>query len=85
MRLGAQFLDDSGVLIAHHRHAGGGGNHPHLRILVEAHQALGLREGLAAEACIGVHLPATGLLGVKLQFYAQPLQQAYHSPARLRV
>ena len=80
----AQLLKEAGILIANHGHAGRGGNDDRFRVLIDADKTLGLREGFGAEAGIGVHLAAAGLLGVKIEVHAEPLQQAHHRPARLR-
>jgi hypothetical protein len=77
--------NQAGVLIADHGHAGRGGNDDGFGILIEADKALGLGEGLAAKAGVGVHLAAAGLLGVKIEFDAQPFEQPHHRAARLRV
>ena len=84
-RLVSQLFDEPGVLVADHGHAGRGGNHDGLSVLIEADEALGLGKRFAAEACVGVHLPATGLFELEVEFDPQPLQQAHHRPACLRV
>jgi hypothetical protein len=90
LELLAQFLvskfgNQTGVLIANHGHARRRGDHDGLGILIKADEALGLGEGLAAEAGVGVHLSATGLLGGEVQIDAQPFKQTDDGAASLGV
>ncbi len=80
----AEFFKEAWILIADHGDAGGGGNDDGFRVLIEADEALGLREGLGAEAGVGVHLAAAGLLGLKVELDAQAFEQSDHSAAGLR-
>lgn len=80
----AEFLKQSGVLVADHGDTGRRGNDDGFRVLVKANKALGLGESFAAKAGIGVHLSATGLGRAKFDFHAQPLEEPHDRAAGLR-
>jgi len=80
----SQLLKESGILLADHGDARGRGNDDGFGVPIEADEALGLRERFSAEAGVGVHLPATGLLGEEVERDAEALQQAHHGAAGFR-
>ncbi len=54
-----------------------------LSVFVDLNEALSLRERFGTEAGVGVHLSATGLLGVEIKIDPQSLKQPHHSPTGL--
>jgi hypothetical protein len=80
----SHLLEEAGILIADHGYTRGRGDHNRFRIAVKLDKTLGLGEGFAAEAGIGVHLSAAGLFGVEIEFNTKPLKEGDHSAPCLR-